>query len=462
MSLYEQFNQIFHPRSVAVVGASKDPDKVASLCLANVMSNGYLGQLYPVNPGLEELAGLKVYPSVKAIPEEVDLVLIAVPAAIAVSVVEDCATKGVRGVILITGGFKEVGTEVGLNLQERLKTLAGTNGMRIFGPNTLGLANPGIGLNATFAAALDSLQAGPVAVAAQSGGMCGIITNALSENNLGISKAVGLGNTVDVNFTDLLTYWAQDSDTKLIVLYAEGISDAAQFMKVAQETVKQKPVLVLKGGKHERANAATLSHTGALAGKYELYNAAFAQTGLMIVNDVIDLVDMAKALVLQSPAQGNRVAIVSTMGGPSVVMTDRCLDIGLKLADFSTDTWHKLRKLVPALTAVDNPVDIAWLADDSERCFSILDTIMQDDGVDAMAGCISGTDYGEGFVKSATDISRRWTKPITVCVTAGAKVASKQRAVLEKGGVPCYPYPEQAITGLSAVIKYGEILRMKS
>jgi len=292
--------------------------------------------------------------------------------------------------------------------------------------------------------------------------MCSIITNALSENNLGISKAAGLGNTVDVNFTDLLTYWTQDSDTKLIALYTEGISDAGQFMEVARETVKQKPVLVLKGGKHERANAATLSHTGALAGKYELYQAAFAQTGLMLVDSVIDLVVRSKALALQPPAQGNRVAIVSTMGGPSVAMTDRCLDLGLKLADFSPDTWHKLRELVPALTTVDNPVDVAWITDDAERCFSILDTIMQDDGVDAVAGCIAGNNYGDGLVKAAMEISRRWMKPITVCVATGAEVASKQRAALEKEGVPGYLYPEQAITGLSAVIRYGQILRMGS
>ncbi len=459
MNLVEQFDCIFNPGGVAVVGASANQEKVGYFCLRNLIEAGYKGRIYPVNPRLAEVLGLKAYPSVRAIPGEVDLALVVIPAEAAVSAVEDCVARGVKGVIMITGGFRELGTEAGLALQDRIKDMADGSGTRIIGPNTIGLVNPRINLNATFQRALGSTKAGSVAVVTQSGGMYSLIIRSLTTHNVGISKATGLGNGVDVDFGELLAYFGQDDETELVVMYVEGLEQPRRFMSVAREVVKRKPVLVLKGGRSEQLNRATLSHTGALAGRYELYRAAFAQAGVMVVDDVTELIDQAKALAFQPPAPGNRVAIVSSMGGPSIVAADGCHKLGLKLAEFSEGTWQRLRRLVPHLTPVDNPVDIPWITSEYDVCREILAVIMEDSGVDAVIACVVPSNYSEGFTRAAIEIARSGNKPITQCAGPRSEMSEAQVNLLEENRIPTYPLPGRAVTAMSGLVRYGEILR---
>ncbi len=459
MDLVEQLDRIFYPRSVAVVGASANPEKVGFMCVGNLLEAGFGGRVYPVNPGLAQLFGLKAYPSVSAIPGEVDLAMVAIPAELTLSTIEECIAKGVKGAILISGGFREVGTEIGADLQARLREIANRGGMKIIGPNTLGLVNPRAKLNASFQHTLSLSQAGNVAVAAQSGGTTIYVVHALTNHNVGISKAIGLGNRCNLDFDELVPYFGQDRDTEVIVLYVEGLEQPRRLIQAAREVIKRKPIVVYKAGRGEEMDRATLSHTGALAGKYEFYKAAFRQAGMIVVDSVMELVDVAKALAFQPAAAGNRVAVFSVQAGPGIIMADKCHEQGLKLAQFSPATKRRLRQLASPLNPVDNPVDLAWKSDEFDACREMLKVVLDDDGVDAII--VAAVFYGSNMevMRAVVDVARGSRKPIIVCLDSPRGAAYAEINALEESGIPTYPLPERAVTGLAGLVRYGEILR---
>ena len=458
MDLVEQLDHIFYPRSVAVVGASANPEKVGFMCVGNLLEAGFGGRVYPVNPGLAQLFGLKAYPSVSAIPGEVDLAMVVIPAELTVSTIEECVAKGVKGTILISGGFREVGTEIGADLQTQLRDIANRGGMKIIGPNTLGLANPRAKLNASFQYTLSLSQAGNVAVAAQSGGTNIYVVHALTNHSVGISKAIGLGNRCNLDFDELVTYFGQDKDTEVIVLYVEGLEQPRRLINAARQVVKQKPIVVYKAGRGEEIDRATLSHTGAMAGKYQFYKAAFRQAGMIVVDSIMELVDVAKALAFQPAAVGSRVAIFSVQAGPAIIMADKCHELGLKLAQFSPATKRRLRRLASPLNPVDNPVDLAWKSDEFDACREMLKIVLDDDGVDAVT--VAAVFYGSNMelMRAVVDVAKDSKKPITVCLDSPGGAAYAEINALEGSGVPTYPFPERAVAGLAGLVRYGEIL----
>ena len=459
MDLVEQLDHIFYPRSIAVVGASANPEKVGFMCVGNLLEAGFGGRVYPVNPGLAQLFGLKAYPSVTAIPGEVDLAMVVIPAELTISTIEECVAKGVKGTILVSGGFREVGTEIGSDLQARLRDIADRGGMKIIGPNTLGLINPRAKLNASFQYTLSLSRAGNVAVAAQSGGTTIYLVHALTNHNVGISKAIGLGNRCNLDFDELVTYFGQDRETEVIVLYVEGLEQPQRLIKVARQVTKRKPIVVYKAGRGEEMDRATLSHTGALAGKYELYKTAFNQAGMIMVDDMTELVDVAKALAFQPAAMGDRVAIFSVQAGPGIIMADKCQQLGLRLAQFSPVTRRGLRQLASPLNPVDNPVDLAWKSDEFDACREMLKVVLEDDGVDAIT--VAAVFYGSNMevMRAVVDVARDSKKPITVCLDSPGGSAYAEINALEGSCIPTFPLPERAITGLAGLIKYGEILK---
>jgi len=460
MDLIEQLNYVFYPRAIAVVGASDNPKKVGSMGIRSLLEAGFKGKIYPVNPALSELFGLKVYPSVKAIPGEVDLAVIAIPAQLTLPVVEECVAKGIKATIMFTSGFKELGTETGLDLQDRIRDVANKGGMKIIGPNCLGILNLQANLNATFQRRLDSIKAGSVAVAAQSGGMSVYIANTLTDNNLGVSKLISMGNRCNLYFDEILSYFGEDKETKVIAMYIEGLERPRQFMTVARQVVRRKPIVVYKVGRNEKLNRASLSHTGALAGNYEFYKAAFTQAGIIAVDDMTELVDVTKALAFQPPSSGNRVAVVSGGAGPGIVIADKCYELGLRLAEFSPATLQRLRQLISPLNPVDNPVDLAWVSRDFSACREVLRVVMEDDSVDMLAVAGAYIYFQIGFMRAVVDISSCCRKPITfTCLHSLVERDIKEIAKLEKNNVPVYPLPERAVTGLAGLAKYGEILK---
>ncbi len=459
MDLVEQLDRIFHPRAIAIIGASASPEKVGAMCLRNLLEAGFRGKIYPVNPSLSELFGLRAYPSVRAIPGEIDLAIITIPARLTIPAIEECAAKGVKGAILVTSGFKEVGTEVGLDLQDKIRDIANRGGVKIIGPNTLGLINPRAHLNATFQPTINSSKVGSVAVAAQSGGMCLYIVHALTNHNVGISKAMGLGNRCNLDFDEVVTYFAEDEETGVIVLYIEGLEQPQRLINVARQVVRRKPIVVYKGGRDETINRAALSHTGTLAGKYEFYKAAFTQAGIIAVDDTTELIDVAKALAWQPPPSGNRVAILTTQAGAGIITADKCRQLGLRLAEFSPATRQRLRQLVSPLNPIDNPVDMAWKAADFDTCQEILRAIMEDDSVDIVTVVSVYYPLSMKLMRAVIDISHSYKKPITVSLDSPGGAAYAEINALEESCIPTYPFPERAITGLAGLVRYGKILQ---
>ena len=460
MDLVAQLDRIFHPRAVAVIGASVNSDKVGTTCLRNLLEAGFRGKIYPVNPNLSELFGLRAYPSVRAISGELDLAIIAIPAQLTIPTIEECAAKRVSGAILVSSGFKEVGTDTGLDLQNKIRDIANRGAMKIIGPNTLGLINPRAHLNATFQPTVNSSKVGNVAVAAQSGGMCIYIVHALANHNVGISKATGMGNRCNLDFDEVVTYFAEDKETKVIILYIEGLEQPLRLMNVARQVVKRKPIVVYKGGRDETINRATLSHTGTLAGKYEFYKAAFTQTGMIAVDDMTELIDVAKALAFQPPPSGNRVAIITTQAGTGIITADKCHQLGLRLAEFSPATRQRLRQLVSPLNPIDNPVDIAWKATDFDACREILKVVMEDDSVDITTVTAIYNPITMAIMRAVRDISPTCKKPITVCLDSPGGAAYAEINALEERCIPTYPLPERATTGLAGLVRYGKILQV--
>jgi acyl-CoA synthetase (NDP forming) len=457
MSSVKQLERIFNPRSVAVVGASASPDKVGYMCVGNLLELGFEGKIYPVNPGLAQLFGLKAYPSVSAIPGEVDLAMVVIPAELTLAAVEDCIAKGVRGVILVSGGFKEVGTKIGAKLQAKLRDIADKGGIKIIGPNTLGFVNPRAKLNASFQYTLSLSRPGNVAVAAQSGGATIYTVHALTNQNVGVSKAVGLGNRCNLDFDELVSYFGQDDNTDVIALYIEGLDEPRRLLDAARKVTRHKPIIVYKAGRGEGVAGSTFSHTGALAGKYHLYQAAFKQAGMLVVDSIGEMVNKAKALAFQRAAGGNRIALFSVQAGPGIIMADRCAEEGLELAQFSAATKRKLKKLSSSLNSVSNPVDVAWTSDDFDASRRMLKTVLADEGVDAIAVAAVFYSSNMELMRAVVDVAPQSPKPIVVCLDSPRGAAYAEIEALESAGVPVFPLPERAIGALSALVKYGEI-----
>ena len=460
MDLVEQLNYIFYPSTVAVVGASDDSRKVGYSSVRSLLDGGFKGKIYPVNPSIPELFGLTTYPSVRAIPGEVDLAVIAIPAELTLPVIEECAAKGVKGAIMFTSGFKELGTEMGLDLQDRIRDVANKGGMKIVGPNCMGVLTPKINLNATFAPQLGSTKAGSVAIASQSGGVCLYIARALTDNNVGVSKIISMGNRCNLYFDEVVKYFAEDEETKVIVLYIEGAERPRQLIDVARQVVRRKPIVAYKAGRRGELNRVSLSHTGVLAGNYEFYKAAFTQAGVITVDNITELIDVTKALTLQPPSSGNRVAVLSGPAGLGIIMADKCYEFGLRLAEFSPATKRRLRQLVPPIGSIDNPVDIAWVLINPDTCREVLKVVMEDSGVDMLAIGGGPPRIIANFNKAMQGISNSHRKPMTfVSVNSLEREAITEIDELEKNNVPVYPFPERAVTGLAGLAKYGKILK---
>jgi acetyl-CoA synthetase (ADP-forming) len=456
MDSIKQLERIFNPRSVAVVGASASPEKMGYMCLGNLLELGFKGRIYPVNPGLVQLFGLKAYPSVSAIPGEVDLAVVVIPAELTLATIEECAAKGVQGVILVSGGFREVGTKIGAGLQNKLKAIAERGGLKIIGPNTLGFINPRARLNASFQYTLSLSRPGNVAVAAQSGGATIYTVHALTNQNVGISKAIGLGNRCNLDFDEVVGYFGQDKDTEVIALYIEGLEEPRKLLDVARKVAKRKPIIVYKVGRGEGVEKSTFAHTGALAGSYQLYEAAFKQAGILVVDSISELVDKAKALAFQGAAGGNRVALFSVQAGPGIIMADKCHELGLELAQFTPTTKLKLKKLSSSLNAVSNPVDVGWTSDDFEACRQMLKTVLDDEGVDAIIVAAVFYSSNMELMRAVVDVAQDAQKPIVVCLDSPRGMAYAEIDALETSGVPVFPLPERAVSAMAGLVRYGE------
>jgi acetyltransferase len=459
---YEQnpLDMIFNPKSVAVIGATEREGSVGRTIIWNLMTNAFGGTIFPVNPQRPSILGIKAYPSIEAIPEKVDLAVIVTPAKTVPGIVRECVAAGVKGAIIISAGFKEIGPE-GVALEQEILEEARRGNMRIIGPNCLGVMNPIGGLNATFASAM--ARPGSVGFISQSGALCTSILDWSFRENVGFSAFVSIGSMLDVGWGDLIYYLGDDPRTKSIVIYMESIGDARAFLSAAREVALTKPIIVIKPGRTEAAAAAAASHTGSLTGSDEVLAAAFRRVGVLRVDTIDDLFNMAEVLSKQPRPQGPRLMIVTNAGGPGVLVTDALITSGGELAEISDEMMADLDAFLPAHWSRSNPIDILGDAD-AERYVKTLERVAHDPNNDGMLVILTPQAMTEP-TQTAQDLKKMYSKPpgerpnkpILASWMGGADVAAGE-TILNQANIPTFPFPDTAARVFNYMWRYNRRL----
>ncbi|HEX9429197.1 MAG TPA: acetate--CoA ligase [Candidatus Bathyarchaeia archaeon] len=443
---------LFSPKSIAVIGASNRQGSVGRAAFTNILLNEYTGTVYPVNPKEHSISGVRAYPSVLDLPETVDLAVVIVPAPIVPSVVEESGKKGVKGLVIISAGFKEVGPD-GAELERQVFSIAQKYSMRMIGPNCLGVINadPSVRLNASFASGMP--VEGSIAFASQSGALGEAVLDYASGENIGFSKFISMGNKADVNENDILEYLRTDPMTKVILLYIEDIIDGRKFVDTVSRVTEEKPIIAVKAGVSPEGAKAASSHTGALAGSDEAYNAILKQSGVIRVESIIDLFDYARAFAKQPLPRGNRVAIITNGGGPGIMATDASVRYGLQIAQFSDSTKNKLRSGLPKEASVNNPIDL--IGDAQADRYELALGSLNDDNVDC--GLVLLTPQAMVDLKKVAEtiasVGPKSGKTILASLL-GLGDVTPAVGILESNGVPNYSFPESAVRALAAMSEY--------
>ncbi|HIK06182.1 MAG TPA: bifunctional acetate--CoA ligase family protein/GNAT family N-acetyltransferase [Trichormus sp. M33_DOE_039] len=434
-------NAILTPQSVAVIGASEKAGSVGRTILWNLISSPFGGTVFPVNPKRHSVLGIKAYPSIAEIPETIDLAVIATPASTVPGVIAECVDAGVKGAIIISAGFKEAGAE-GIALEQEILKQARRGNIRIIGPNCLGVMSPQSGLNATFASAM--AHSGNVGFLSQSGALCTAILDWSVRENVGFSAFVSIGSMLDVGWGDLIYYLGDDPQTKSIVIYMESIGDARSFISAAREVALTKPIIVIKAGRTAAAAKAAASHTGALAGSDAVLDAAFRRCGVLRVNSISDLFDMAEVLAKQPRPKGPRLTILTNAGGPGVLATDALIETGGELAPISPEVMTSLDQILPQHWSHNNPIDILGDAD-PQRYTQALEIAAKDPNSDGLLVILtpqSMTDPTQ-TAEQLKPYAQTIVKPILASWMGGADVAEGE-IMLNRQRIPTYPYPDTA------------------
>jgi len=449
---------IFKPNSIAVIGASEDEKKIGHVVFRNLVTQGFEGKVYPINPKREEILGIKCYPSVKDLPEKVDLAIVVIPAKGVPSVIKDCAEAGVKGLIIITAGFREIGGE-GIKLEQEIVELVKKNGIRIVGPNCLGVINTLNKMNATFAS--DLPPCGRVSFFSQSGALGVALIDWAIENDFGFGKFVSLGNKADLNETDFLEYFGEDPETDIILGYIEDVKDGKRFIEVAKKVSKIKPVIIIKTGTTEAGARAASSHTGALAGFDRAFSEAFKKAGIIRVNTIQELFETAEIFKLNKIPKGDRLLVITNAGGPGIIAADTADRFGIKLDPMSKESIEAIIDKLPPTASLYNPIDIIGDAT-SERYKIVLEQAIKDeysDGVCVVLTPQAVTDV-ENVAKEIVKINQITEKPVFACFIGGKKIRSAIK-ILKAQKIPCYLDPSTAITSYRKLIDFSIIKNKK-
>lgn len=447
-----RLDAIFRPRSVAVIGASRDPGSVGSQILKNLLEHDFQGVVFPVHPVAPVIRSIKAYPTILDVPDPVDLAIIVVPYRHVLEVAEQCGEKGVRGLVVITAGFREVGGE-GIERERRLVEIVERYGMQLVGPNCMGIINtePAVSIDATFAPTFP--PRGPIGFMSQSGALGVTILDHALELGLGISMFVSLGNKAAVN--ELIEYWGHDEGTRMILMYNESFGDPRRFTLLAREVSREKPILAVKAGRTRTGAMAASSHTGALAGLDVAVDALFEQCGVIRARTLEELFDYAMAFVNQPVPKGDRVAIITNAGGPGILTADACESLGLEIAPLTEETRGRLRAEVAEEASVQNPVDLIATADASVYS-AALDIVLDDPEVDsAIAIFVPPIQIDAVAVAAAiAEIGDRHRDKTVLACLMGKKGVQTGVSELKRRNVPAYTFPESAARALSAMGKY--------
>jgi acetyltransferase len=438
-------DKIFNPKSVAVIGASDEEGSVGYAIMRNFLDFGFKGRVYPVNIRKTEILGLKAYPSVEQIPETVDLAVIATPAKTVPDIVEQCGKTGVKGIIIISAGFKEVGPE-GKALEDKILEIREKYGLRIVGPNCLGIIRPSNQLNATFLNKMP--KEGNIAFISQSGALGSAILDWAMHENIGFSNFVSVGSMIDVDFGDLIDYFGTDPKTRSILMYIEGITNARKFMSAVRHFARTKPIIVVKAGKFGESAKAAASHTGSMTGEDDVYDAAFKRAGIVRVEEIADLFNCAEVLGLQPLPKGPNLAIITNAGGPGVMATDALIARGGKLAKLSSKTMEFLNGILPHYWSRGNPIDILGDAK-ADRYKAVFKACLEDENVDGILiiytaqAVAEPVEIAKGIVEVYKSMAYQNKTVLTSFMGYGA--VEEANRVFNENGIPTYSTPEQAI-----------------
>ena len=447
-------DKIFKPKSIAVIGASNTKGSVGYLLLDNLIGKGYDGVVFPVNNKRQSIQGIHAYNSISQVPMRVDLAIIAVPAKNVPGILSECGDAGVGGVIIISAGFKEMGT-TGQKLEDHIAAIARQYNIRIIGPNCLGIIMPYLNLNASFAHIMP--KPGNVAFISQSGALCTAVLDKCAHQHIGFSAFVSIGTMVDVDFSNLIDYFGMDPATSSIILYIESLQNAREFMSAARHFAKKKPIIVVKSGRFEGSAKAAASHTGALASNDEFYDAAFKRAGIIRVSEIEDLFNCSAALAFQTRPKGSRLAIVTNAGGPGVMAADKLIDKGGELAKLSEETIDALNEVFPEYWSHGNPVDILGDAT-PQRYHDAVVHLLNDKNVDGIVVLLTPQAMTDPvktakLVSEAASENRLHHKPL-LASWMGADAVEQGRDILELNSIPNFETPEQAVVTYLHMYQY--------
>jgi acetyl coenzyme A synthetase (ADP forming)-like protein len=446
-------DHFFTPTSVAVIGASTEPGKVGYDILKNLIDAQFQGTIYPVNPKAEQILGIPVFKSVLDIPGAVELAVIVIPAKFVAGVLEQCGQKGIDAVVIISAGFKEIGP-AGAELEKEAMAVAKRHGIRVIGPNCLGIISTGVGLNASFAPGTP--KNGHLGLFSQSGALATAVLDWSTQAGIGFNKFFTFGNQADVATIDLLRAWKDDPEIRAIVAYIEAIGDGQQFMTLAEEVSRVKPVILVKSGTTAAGAKAAASHTGSLAGSDAAYDAAFHQSGVLRARTVQELFDYAIAFANQPLPKGKRVVIVTNAGGPGILCTDAVEKMGLELATIKPETVEILKTRMSPASNFHNPVDVLGDAKADMYAFAI-ETLMQDPDIDAIIVIVTPQTSTEifGTADAVAKLEEKTEKPILTCFMGGTLMQEGIEHLMANE-VPNYPFPERAVAALKGMAEYAQ------
>ncbi|PUA31671.1 MAG: acetyl CoA synthetase [Candidatus Terraquivivens tikiterensis] len=442
---------LFYPRGIAVVGASRDPSKIGSRILKNLIEYGYQGRTYPVNPNVNEIMGLKAYPSVSSIDGPVDVVVVSVPAKHVLDIIDDAGKVGVKHAVVITSGFKEVGN---VELEEEVVRRANKYGMRVLGPNIFGYVYTPSKINATFGPC--NVIPGNVAFVSQSGALGIALMGMTILENIGISAMISIGNKADLEDSDFLEFFEDDPNTSVILLYIEGAKDGKRFVEVASRVSLKKPIVAIKSGRTEAGARAAVSHTGALAGGPAIWEAAFRQSGILFAKSVEEAFDWVKALSWNPMQTGDRLIIITNGGGAGVQATDTLAENGISLTKPPQELVEKIKKFTPPFASFTNPIDLTGMALDEWYYETLLAALKNPDvhAITVLYCQTAVTDpmkVAQSIVDAVRDSGIR--KPKTVAMIGGVE-SFEAIKYLTKNKIPAYPTPERAAAAMASIYKY--------
>lgn len=444
----------FNAKGVAILGASTNPKKLSYGILENLVTHGYKGEIYPVNPNATEILGRKAYASIADVPDPVELAVVVLPVTVIMETMKAIGERGIKAVVIITGGFKELG-EDGAKVELAVKELARSYGMRVVGPNCVGTIDVRTGLDSTFIKGLP--PAGPIAFISQSGAICGGVIDLIINSKIGFSHFASLGNEMDVTESDMLEFFAEDENVKVIAMYVEGIQDGPRFMDVARKVSRRKPIVFLKAGKNDAGAKAVSSHTGSLAGSYAAYQAALAQAGVVEVETINQLFNVAWALGTQPLPRGNRVALTTNAGGAAALAADSLAFNGFELARISPEIQQKLRTRLNPSAQVSNPVDMLGSVSPEDYLWS-LENLDADEGVDVLLPILVPQALVDtlGVANAWSEIGKKTKKTILTCLM-GERSTLESEQCLNMAGVPVYAFPDEAGRVLKGMEQYKQL-----